>query len=433
MLDRRVTRPVVVLSAALLMSPCLAAGAAPNPTPSQLRAAHDKVAQARRQVAGLQVRAERAAEAYNGARTAAQKAARVAQQAKAAAGTAQQAHDAAQAAAVRAQADADAASAQAVQALADQQRAEATAAAAQRTLDRMAVGAWQTGGVMGMAAQLFVAKDPGELANGRKLMNQVGAYQNQVVVAVELARDQAKTAAAQSATAEEAAVGTAQRATAALEAASQAKAEADSARQAAATAASTTHRRLVEADSAKRYALSLVHQAEAALGGAVRTAAQLEQAAAAARAAARAVTIGKTSSQAAATAIHWAYQQIGTPYSWGGGDENGPTYGFAQGAGTKGFDCSGLTLFAYGKAGIHLDHYTGSQWDEGKRISSRSDLEPGDLMFFAYDTTDPSTIHHVSIYLGNGKMIEAPQTGDVVKVSSADRSDFIGGTRPWQS
>jgi len=52
-------------------------------------------------------------------------------------------------------------------------------------------------------------------------------------------------------------------------------------------------------------------------------------------------------------------------------------------------------------------------------------------MFFAYDTSDPSTIHHVAMYIGNGKMIEAPYTGEVVRVSSADRSDFIGGTRPW--
>jgi cell wall-associated NlpC family hydrolase len=165
----------------------------------------------------------------------------------------------------------------------------------------------------------------------------------------------------------------------------------------------------------------------------VRTAASLEASARAARAAAARVVSGKPPSDAAQTAIHWAFQEIGIPYAWGGGDENGPTYGFAQGAGTKGFDCSGLTLFAYGKTGIHLDHYTGSQWGQGKRIGSRSDLQPGDLMFFAYDTSDPSTIHHVALYIGNGRMIEAPQTGDVVKVSDYGRDDFIGGTRPWQS
>ncbi|MCU1587880.1 MAG: hypothetical protein JWN31_1373, partial [Frankiales bacterium] len=54
-----------------------------------------------------------------------------------------------------------------------------------------------------------------------------------------------------------------------------------------------------------------------------------------------------------------------------------------------------------------------------------------DLMFFAYDTSNPSTIHHVALYIGNGKLIEAPYTGAVVRVASADRSDFIGATRPW--
>ncbi len=119
------------------------------------------------------------------------------------------------------------------------------------------------------------------------------------------------------------------------------------------------------------------------------------------------------------------------PYSWGGGDESGPTYGFAQGANIRGFDCSGLTLFAYGHAGIHLGHYTGSQYDQGMRISNFGDLQPGDLMYFATDTSNPATIHHMSIYIGGGNMIEAPHTGDVVKVSPARSSDFIGGTRPW--
>jgi cell wall-associated NlpC family hydrolase len=136
-------------------------------------------------------------------------------------------------------------------------------------------------------------------------------------------------------------------------------------------------------------------------------------------------------SDEARIAIHWAFEEIGVPYSWGGGDESGPTYGFAQGSNTKGFDCSGLTLFVYGKADIHLVHYSQAQYQQGKRISSRSDLLPGDLMFFATDTSDPSTIHHVSIYIGKGKMIEAPYTGEVVRVSSAGRSDFIGATRPW--
>lgn len=433
MLDRRVMRPAVVLSAtALLLSPCLPAGAdTPDPTPDQLRAAHAKVAVVRQQVLGLQVRAERAAEAYLGAQTAAAAAGRAAAAARAVAAQAQAALVTARAAATEAQAAADTATAQALVAAAAQERAQQQAEQEQATLDRMAVGAWQTGGTMGMAAQLFVAADPQELASGRTLIRQVGDYQTAVIRRVQASRDEAAAAATASTAAQHAAEAAATRAGSTLAAAATAKDAADRATRAAAAAEATTRTRLVAASAAKRTAQALVSQAEAALGSAVRTAAQLERDAAAARAAASTVRVGRTTSQAAATAIHWAMEEIGVPYSWGGGDANGPTYGFAQGAGTKGFDCSGLTLFAYAHAGIHLDHYTGSQWDQGKRISSRADLQPGDLMFFAYDTSDPSTIHHVSIYLGNGKMIEAPQTGDVVKVSSADRSDFIGGTRPW--
>ena len=67
----------------------------------------------------------------------------------------------------------------------------------------------------------------------------------------------------------------------------------------------------------------------------------------------------------------------------------------------------------------------------GPRYRSMSDVKPGDLLFFAYNPSDESTIHHVGIYIGDGRMIEAPYTGEVVRVSSAYRSDFIGATRPW--
>jgi len=107
---------------------------------------------------------------------------------------------------------------------------------------------------------------------------------------------------------------------------------------------------------------------------------------------------------AAAVAVGWAFREIGVPYSWGGGDATGPTTGFAQGADTVGFDCSGLTLFAWAHAGVALGHYTGSQWTAGRHVA-QSDLQPGDLVFFATDTADPATIHHVGLYIGAGDMI----------------------------
>jgi cell wall-associated NlpC family hydrolase len=80
---------------------------------------------------------------------------------------------------------------------------------------------------------------------------------------------------------------------------------------------------------------------------------------------------------------------------------------------------------------VHLDHWTGDQWNEGAHIS-RAELRPGDLVFFATNTSDPSTIHHVGMYVGNGEMIDAPFTGADVRYDSAFRSDYIGAVRPYQ-
>jgi cell wall-associated NlpC family hydrolase len=121
-------------------------------------------------------------------------------------------------------------------------------------------------------------------------------------------------------------------------------------------------------------------------------------------------------------AVKAALGRLGTPYSWGGGTASGPSYGVAQGANIKGFDCSGLTLYAYAQVGISLPHYTGSQFNAGIHVT-KAQLKPGDLVFFYSD------LHHMGMYIGNGNMVHAPQTGDVVKVSSIDGRPFAGGVR----
>ncbi|MCW2707528.1 MAG: hypothetical protein JWM22_1370 [Frankiales bacterium] len=433
MLDRRRTRlGMAVAAAAVLLGPCLPAHADPsNPTPSELKQAQQAVTSAKASVQSLQVRAEQAAEAYNGALSHAQAAERLSAQAASRAAVADQAQARAQGVATGAEAVARTAQTKAASAAADQAAAEVEVKGQQRTLDQMAVSAYETGGKMGVIGSLLTSADPSQLARGQAYVNRVGAYQRGVIVDVTRLRDRVTTAAQLAAAASAEAAVANNAAQTALSRAQQAQAVAASARSAAATAAGNAHHALYLASKAKGHALYLVSRAEAQLGTATQRAQHLKQAAAEARRNATNVHAGTAPSDAAATAIHWAFQEIGVPYSWGGGDENGPTYGFAQGAGTKGFDCSGLTLFAYAHAGIHLDHYTGSQWGQGMRISSRSALQPGDLMFFAYDTSDPSTIHHVALYIGNGQMIEAPFTGEVVRVTSYDRSDFIGGTRPW--
>lgn len=115
--------------------------------------------------------------------------------------------------------------------------------------------------------------------------------------------------------------------------------------------------------------------------------------------------------QATEYVIRRAMSQIGVPYSWGGGNAAGPSRGIDSGAGTVGFDCSGLVLYAFAGVGIKLDHYSGSQYNAGRKIPN-SQMRRGDLLFWG-----PNASQHVAIYLGDGQMLEAPYTGSHVKVS----------------
>ena len=134
-------------------------------------------------------------------------------------------------------------------------------------------------------------------------------------------------------------------------------------------------------------------------------------------------------------ALALAKTQLGQPYSWGGGDHRGPTFGMVNPEGnkagltTKGFDCSGLALYAWAKEGFTLDHYTGFQWFEGRPVP-RDQLRPGDLVFFATNPHDPATIHHVGLYAGNGMMIDAPHTGANVRYDAVFTAQYIGAVRP---
>jgi peptidoglycan DL-endopeptidase RipA len=87
-------------------------------------------------------------------------------------------------------------------------------------------------------------------------------------------------------------------------------------------------------------------------------------------------------------------------------------------------------MWAYAQVGVTLDHWTGYQWEEGARVAT-SAVRPGDLVFFATNTNDPNTIHHVGMVIGNGEMVEAPYTGANVRISSYWRPDLIGAVRPY--
>jgi cell wall-associated NlpC family hydrolase len=116
-------------------------------------------------------------------------------------------------------------------------------------------------------------------------------------------------------------------------------------------------------------------------------------------------------------AANWALTQLGKPYQWGG-------------AGPDTYDCSGLTMVAWAHAGVQLAHWTGYQWQSGPHVPL-SQLQRGDLLFFATNTSDPNTIHHVGIYIGNGMMVDAPYTGAFVRIDGMySPGGLIGAVRP---
>jgi cell wall-associated NlpC family hydrolase len=124
-----------------------------------------------------------------------------------------------------------------------------------------------------------------------------------------------------------------------------------------------------------------------------------------------------TSDTAAATAISYAEQQLGKPYQWGG-------------TGPDAFDCSGLVMMAYRAAGIAIPRTSQQQWSWGPRISA-SQVQPGDLVFFAGSDGTPTSPGHVGLVIGGGLMIEAYATGFPIRIAPYGDRDPVGFTRPW--
>lgn len=111
-----------------------------------------------------------------------------------------------------------------------------------------------------------------------------------------------------------------------------------------------------------------------------------------------------------AIALEYAKAQLGEPYVFGA-------------SGPSSWDCSGLTMAAWAQAGVSLPHSSRQQYYQGPQIS-RSQLQPGDLVFFYSD------IHHVGLYAGNGMVLHAPKPGDVVEYIDIDYMPYAGATRP---
>ena len=109
-------------------------------------------------------------------------------------------------------------------------------------------------------------------------------------------------------------------------------------------------------------------------------------------------------------AVRSALAQVGKPYVWAA---DGPDV----------FDCSGLTSYAWGRAGVSLPHSSTMQYAASEAVAT-DEWQPGDLLFYG------SPIHHVTMYVGDGRMVEAPYTGANVRVVPVRTSDYVGAGRP---
>ncbi|MGV9303671.1 C40 family peptidase [Nonomuraea sp. NPDC003727] len=115
------------------------------------------------------------------------------------------------------------------------------------------------------------------------------------------------------------------------------------------------------------------------------------------------------------TALQAGAGKLGRPYVWG-----------AEGPDT--FDCSGLVQWAFAQAGVRMPRVTHQQWVTGPQVPL-AQAQPGDLIFWRSDPTNPGYISHVAIYWGNGKVLQAPRTGDVVKISPLSTRNLAGVVR----
>jgi len=169
---------------------------------------------------------------------------------------------------------------------------------------------------------------------------------------------------------------------------------------------------------------TLVAQQQAAAAAAQAAAFRQRVAAQAAAAAAAAASAAAGSSGDAGTnipppsaggaaAVAAAMSQLGVPYVYGGATPG------------QGFDCSGLTMWAWGRAGVGLPHSAAAQYDDTEHVPL-SDLQPGDLLF--YD--EGGTIGHVTMYIGGGQMVQAPETGENVQVTGIWSNGLVGAGRP---
>jgi len=315
-----------------------------------------------------------------------------------------------------------------------QLRADAAAAAAAQATADLAVAhdeivafarrSYMQGSTYSGAAALITAADPGELIQRAALLEAAGGHRSDVLERVTVLQQQATATEEVARTTLAEAGSLKEQATAALEVAKNAEI---SARAQAADLSAQQAQLQTDLAAAQQQLATLIGQQAAAQ----RTAAIAPAPKPAAPPAPPANTppAGPGSATAAQTAIDAAMDYLGTPYAWGGGGTRGPGPGMDPDEGVIGFDCSGLTQYAYGRAGITIPRNSRAQYAALPKVAS-DELQAGDLVFWGSGGSDPGSIVHVAIYLGGGKVVQAPESGDVVKVSPMWWRNYVGAVRP---
>jgi peptidoglycan DL-endopeptidase RipA len=326
------------------------------------------------------------------------------------------------------QAASDVAKQKADAAAADAEQATADLGEAHGDVIAFARRSYMEGSTWSGAASLLTAADPAELIQRAALLEAAGTHRSDVLERVTVLQERATEA-------EAAARDTLASATALQEQAAASLAVAQEAEVSARAQAAAIETQQAELETE----LAAAQEELTELIGARAAADRVAQAAPPAAApptravvpppAGNQTRAGDGNASAAQTAIDAAMAYRGTRYAWGGGGSAGPGWGWGEDEGVHGFDCSGLTQYAYARAGISIPRNSRAQYSDLPKVSS-SDLRPGDLVFWANDPSDPETIHHVAIYLGNGRIVHAPQSGDVVKESGMWWDGYAGAVRP---
>jgi cell wall-associated NlpC family hydrolase len=300
-------------------------------------------------------------------------------------------------------------------------RAHSEVVTEQGKVGALAAESYESGGLSQGLAIILNTTDPSQAMTRVSMLQQLSTSQSSLLAAARSADQvyQQSSAAASQATA------TAQELSADLvQKQAQINAAVTQSQQVLAKLTAAQRAELIAAQKAKEAA----DQAEAQIALAAFNKAQAAQAAASRAAVSRAATA--RAATAAAAANRALVKTVALPQSWGGSSvaqravaaamtRLGDRYVFGA-TGPSRFDCSGLVQWAYRQAGIGTTHYTGTLYNDYRHIPE-SQLKPGDLVFFYRDH------HHVGIYIGNGLMINAPHTGDVVRIASISAHGYYSG------